>query len=142
VTVVVDRNYYSSGATSVTLTPVTGSASSADFATAPVTLTWADGDTASKSATFAITADNVSGEGAESFKIELSNPANGAVIGPNSVETVTITDSTVPSSGGSGGGGGALDWLTLACLSLMAACIPPLRGTAFSRVSMSGRTTR
>jgi uncharacterized delta-60 repeat protein len=119
VTVVVNRSYYASGATSVTLTPVAGTATAADFATAPVTLSWADGDMAPKSATFAITPDNVT-ESDESFTVKLSNPTNGALIGPQSLETVTIMDSpTVSPPPSGGGGGGGLDWLTLACLSLV-----------------------
>jgi uncharacterized delta-60 repeat protein len=119
VTVLVNRNYYASGSTSVTLTPVTGSATGADFATAPVTLSWADGDMQPKAATFAITSDNVT-ESAESFTVGLSNPTNGAVIGPQSVETVTIMDSpTVAPPPSGGGGGGGLDWLTLGFLTLV-----------------------
>jgi uncharacterized delta-60 repeat protein len=119
VTVVVNRSYYSSGATSVTLTPVTGSATAADFATAPVTLSWADGDMAPKSATFAITPDNVT-ESDESFTVKLSNPTNGALIGSQSLETVTLMDSpTVAPPPSGGGGGGGLDWLTLGCLTLV-----------------------
>ena len=122
-TVIVYRNYYSAGATSVTLTPIAGSATEADFAMAPVTLTWADGDTAAKSATIAITPDELV-EGTESFTVQLSNATNGAVIGPQSVETVTILDSPPPPPpppppATGGGGGGALDWLTLACLGMV-----------------------
>ncbi|MBS0580882.1 MAG: hypothetical protein JSR36_16620 [Proteobacteria bacterium] len=117
-TVVVNRNYYSAGAVSVTLTPTPGSAGTADFASAPVTLSWADGETGPKQATFAITQDNTV-ESSESFTIVLSNPTNGAVIGPQSVYTVTIQDLTVgpPHSSGSGGGG-SLDWLVLGSLGL------------------------
>jgi uncharacterized delta-60 repeat protein len=119
VTVTVDRNYYSSGATSVTLTPVAGTATSADFTASPITVSWADGDAQPKTVTIPITMDNIA-EPTESFTVTLSNATNGALIGPNSVLTVSITDSTpvgAPASGG--GGGGALDGFMLALLGVL-----------------------
>ena len=119
ITVVVNRNYYSAGATSVTVTPVAGSATGADFSITPVTLSWADGDAAPKSATIAITPGN-SSTATKSFTAQLSGATNGAVIGPLSVETVTITYPTPPPGpSGGGGGGGGLDWLTLASFGLL-----------------------
>ena len=93
VTVTVNRNYYSSGATSVTLTPVAGTATSADFTASPITVSWADGDAQPKTVMIPITMDNIA-EPTESFTVTLSNATNGALIGPNSVVTVSITDST------------------------------------------------
>jgi uncharacterized delta-60 repeat protein len=119
VTVTVDRNYYFSGATSVTLTPVAGTATDADFAAAPITLSWAAGDSQPKSATVAITAANLQ-EPTLNFTVQLSNATNGALIGPNSVLTVSITGGTpvvAPASGG--GGGGALDGFVLALLGAL-----------------------
>jgi hypothetical protein len=119
-TVTVNRNYYDSGPVSVTLTPTPGSAGSADFAAAPVTLSWADGEMGPKQAMIAITQDNTL-ESSESFTIALSNPTGGALIGPQSVQTVTISDLTPnpppPVSTGSSGGG-SLDGLLLAVLGL------------------------
>jgi uncharacterized delta-60 repeat protein len=114
VQVVVDRNYYSKGAISVTLTPVAGSATAADFGTAPITLSWADGDSAPKTATIPIVKDSIV-ESAESFTIELSNPTGGALVGPHSRVVVTIHDVAPPPPPPSGGGG-AFDWFALLCL--------------------------
>ena len=119
VMVTVDRNYYSSGAASVTLTPVAGTATNADFTATPITVSWADGDAQPKTVTIPITMDNIA-EPTESFTVTLSNATNGALIGPHSVLTVSITDSTpvsVPASGG--GGGGALDGLMLALFGVL-----------------------
>src|SRR5262249_33592128 len=123
VKVVVDRNYYSTGAVTVTVTPVAGSATSADFAAAPVVLSWADGDETPKTATIPITKDN-DAESGESFTVELTNPSNGAVVGPHSHLTVTISDAPPPS----GGGGGAFDGLALLCLGCLRWLRTRLRG--------------
>ena len=116
VQLVVNRNYYSKGATSVTLTPVTGSATAADLSTAPITLSWADGDSQPKAAVIPITKDQIA-ESTETFTVKLSNPTNGALIGPHSVVTVSIQDSPPPSSGS--GGGGAIDGFALAVLGAL-----------------------
>lgn len=119
VMVTVDRNYYSSGATSVTLTPVAGTATNADFTATPITVSWADGDAQPKTVTIPITTDNIA-EPTESFTVTLSNATNGALIGPNSVLTVSVTDSTpVVSPASGGGGGGALDGFMLALLGVL-----------------------
>ena len=118
VTVTVDRNYYSRGAISVTLTPVAGTATSADFTASPITVSWATG-------THSPDRDDPDHDGntaepTESFTVTLSNATNGALIGPNSVLTVSITDSTpvgAPPSGG--GGGGALDGFMVALLGVL-----------------------
>jgi uncharacterized delta-60 repeat protein len=110
--IVVNRNYYSTGPISVTLTPVPGTATTADFSTTPVTLSWADGDSQAKTAAIQIVQNAVVGSG-RTFTVDLTNPTNGAVIGPRSHESVTILPSSPPPSGG----GGALDWLGLLCLS-------------------------
>jgi uncharacterized delta-60 repeat protein len=126
VTVTVDRNYYSSGATSVTLTPVAGTATSADFSAAPITLSWADGDSQPKSATIAITKNPLQ---TETFTVKLTNATNGALIGPNSALTVSITSPppspppplppTPTGAGGGGGSSGVLDGLMLALLGVL-----------------------
>jgi hypothetical protein len=108
VQIVVNRNYYSTGPISVTLTPVAGSATTADFSARPLTLSWADGDSTPQTAIIPIVKANIVGS-PKSFTVDLTNPTNGAVIGPHAHELVTIN---APSSGG----GGAFDWLALLCL--------------------------
>ena len=113
------RNYYGSGAVSVTVTPKAGTATAgSDFAPAPVTVSWADGETGAKTVTVAIPDDAVQ-EPDETFTVELSNPTGGAIIGPESQVTVTISanDQPSPSSGGGGSMGfGALLLLGIARL--------------------------
>ncbi|HTO72977.1 MAG TPA: Calx-beta domain-containing protein, partial [Gemmatimonadales bacterium] len=87
VQVYVYRNYYSQGAVSVTVTPVPGSATSADFSPTPIVLSWADGDSSWQTANIPIT--NSGAESPRSFTVQLSNPTNGAVVGPSTLE-VTI----------------------------------------------------
>jgi hypothetical protein len=112
----VNRNFATSGTVSVTVTPVAGTAGSGDYTATPQTLTWADGDSAPKD--FAITIVNDSDvESTESFTVQLSNATGGAVIGPQSVATVSILDNDRSPSGG--GGGGALGLLSLVYLAAM-----------------------
>jgi uncharacterized delta-60 repeat protein len=120
VQIVVNRNYYSTGPISVTLTPVPGTATGADFSSTPVTLSWADGDSGSQTATIPIVTANIVGS-PKSFTVNLTNPTNGAVIGPQAHEDVTISPSPpAPSppapSAPSSGGGGVFDWLSVLCL--------------------------
>jgi hypothetical protein len=116
VTLQVNRNFSASGTVSVTVTPVAGTAGSGDYTATPQTLTWADGDSAPKD--FAITIVNDSDvESTESFTVQLSNATGGAVIGPQSVATVSILDNDRSPSGG--GGGGALGLLSLVYLAAM-----------------------
>lgn len=120
VQVVVNRNYYSKGAVSVTVTPTAGSATTAEFAAAPITLSWTDGDSGSKTATIPIVNENVV-KSPESFTVDLSAPTGGAVIGPHSHLVVTINYDQPPPPPPSSpqppsGGGGAFDWFALLCL--------------------------
>jgi len=109
--VAVCRDYYTSGAVSVAVSGVGGAAEAgADFEASPVTLTWADNESACKSATIAIRDDHKS-EGAESFTVRLSNPTGGAVIGARSTATVSIAESDR--------GGGGLDWLSVLFLGFV-----------------------
>ena len=122
--VVVNRNYYSKGAVSVTLTPRAGSATTAEFTATPITLTWPDGDSDPKAATIPIVNERVD-KSPETFTVDLSNPTNGALIGPHSHLVVTINYDYQPQQPQpqpqpqpqSGGGSGALEWLTFLCLS-------------------------
>ena len=113
VQVLVNRNYYFQGAVSVTVTPVPGSATSADFSPSPITLSWADGDSNTQVANIPLI--NSGAGSARSFTVQLSNPTNGAVVGPSTLE-VTINP-TAPVQTGGGGGGGGFDWLTLVALA-------------------------
>ena len=108
VQIVVNRNYYSTGPVSVTLTPVPGSATSADFSATPQTLSWADGDSSSQTAVIPIVKANIVAGSPRSFTVNLTNPTNGAVLGPQAHERVTISASPPPP-----GGSGAFDWLAL-----------------------------
>ena len=128
--VVVNRNYYSKGTVSVTLTPRAGSATTAEFTDAPITLTWADGDSDSKTATIPIVNQKLD-KSPETFTVDLSNPTNGALIGPHSHLVVTINydyqaQQQPPPPPQSGGGGGAFDWIALLCLG----CVRWLRRRA------------
>lgn len=126
VQVSVQRMYYSTGRVSVTLTPKSGTATAgADFAGAPVIVTWEDGEMGTKTADIPIT-DDTNVEGEESFTVEASGATGGALMGPRSLASVTIFDndptaspdpppvSNPPpddSSGHSRGGGGSFGWL-------------------------------
>jgi len=128
VQIVVNRNYYYTGRISVTLTPVPGTATSADFSTTPLTLSWADGYSGPQTAVIPIVTANIAVGSSKSFTVDLTNPTNGAVIGPQAHELVTINASPPPPPAPqSGGGGGAFDWFALLCLG----CIRWLRRHAF-----------
>jgi len=134
--VVVNRNYYSKGAVAVTLTPHAGSATTAEFSAAPITLSWADGDSSPQTAMIPIVNEKVA-KSPETFTVDLSNPTNGALIGPHSHLTVTINydyqppPPPAPPPAPSGGGGGLFDWLSLLCLG----CVRWLRRRAFPKTS-------
>jgi hypothetical protein len=120
-TVTVWRDYYSQGAVSVTVTPVSGSAiAGEDFAADPVTLTWADGESGGKDASFPIVNDSAR-EGPEQFTLRLSAPTGGAAIGARSETSVTIVanDQPPPSSKSGGGAVGALSLCLLALAGML-----------------------
>ena len=134
--VVVHRNYYYDGAVSVTLTPVAGTATAGDdFIADPVTLSWADQDTATQTVEIALNNDAVQ-EGSESFTVELSNSTGGAVIGPQSSGTITIeANDAPPPPPPPRGGGGAAGLLSLLFLAL-AEILGSLRRSARTRSSV------
>jgi plastocyanin len=69
-----------------------------DFTTTGGTLFWANGDSASKTFTVAITSDSAV-EGSETVQLQLSNPSGGAMLDPARDEaTLTILDDDVPGS--------------------------------------------
>jgi uncharacterized delta-60 repeat protein len=128
VQIVVNRNYYSTGPISVTLTPAAGSATTADFSATPLTLSWADGDSGPQTATIPIVKANIVVGSSKSFTVDLSNATNGAVIGPQAHALVTINASPppAPAPAPSSGGGGAFDWFAVLCLG----CVRWLRRRA------------
>jgi uncharacterized delta-60 repeat protein len=125
VEVVVKRNYSTAGEVSVTVTPVPGTASDADFEGEPIVLTWGDEDDSEQIVQFEIVDDDDT-EGAESFSVELSSPTCvaddpcEAIIGPRAAATITIRPSDqppAPPTPTSGGGGGVVGWLSLLLLA-------------------------
>ena len=122
VQVTVRRDQYARGAVTVTLTATAGTAGAQDFDTAPVTISWPDGDTEPRVVALLTTAD-VDEEPAESFTVALGQPTGAAVIGPLSNVSITIDDDDEPPSGDSGddpspgnSGGGGFEWLSLLLL--------------------------
>lgn len=90
-TLTVTRTRNSSGALSVNYATTSGTATSgSDFTATSGTLTWSDGDTASKTITVPITADALA-ETSETFTVTLSN-ATGATLSDAASATVTILD--------------------------------------------------
>jgi uncharacterized delta-60 repeat protein len=117
----VGRWYYSTGAVSVTVTPMAGSATAGtDFEASPVVLTWASGDSGDKTMSIRIN-DDRDAEEAETFPLQLSAPTGGAVIGPHSSVEFTITrnDQRAPSTGSGGGALGLLSLLLLGAAEWM-----------------------
>jgi uncharacterized delta-60 repeat protein len=115
----VSRLFYTSGPVSVTLTPLAGTATAgADFVADPITLTWADGDGASKVARIPIVDDTLS-EPDEDFTVQLSNPTGGAVLGPQPIARIRILANDQPAPSQGGGGGGALDLFSVLLLGLL-----------------------
>ena len=96
----VNRLYDSVGAASVTVTPVGETATAGkDFDATPVTLTWVDGDSSVKTISVTIMDDNES-EGDETFSVALSAPTGGAIIAPETPQSVTISDNDRSGGGG------------------------------------------
>ena len=110
----VSRNIGATGPVSVTLRPVAGTATAEDFSSAPITLSWSDGESDVKSVTININNDSIT-EQAETFSVELTDPTGGAVVGPHSTATIAIADDD-GSTHSSGSGGGALGFLSLLLL--------------------------
>ncbi|MBI5044013.1 MAG: right-handed parallel beta-helix repeat-containing protein [Nitrospirae bacterium] len=103
-TVTVTRIGSGTGAVSVDYATSNGTATAgSDYTSANGTLSWADGETTSKTFTVSITNDTAV-ESSETINLALLNPTNGAVIGSQSTATLTILDDD---GGGSGSGGDA-----------------------------------
>lgn len=93
VSIVAERTGGAFGAVSAQYTVTNGSATSpGDFTSAGSgTLSWANGDGATKSVPVTIVNDGAN-EGNETFTVTLSNATGGATLGSPSTATVTITD--------------------------------------------------
>jgi choice-of-anchor B domain-containing protein len=124
-TVRLQRNAGTSGAITVQYATSDGTATANnDYTTTVGTISWADGESAEKTFTIALTNDTAV-ESDEAFTVTLSNATGGALIdGAVSFQvTVTNDDSNAPpSNGGGGGGGGALGWLAMAALLSALSC--------------------
>jgi hypothetical protein len=104
----VNRSFYSTGTVSVTVTPTGITATTnVDFSGAPVTVTWADGDSSSKVVSVTIISDKKH-ESDETLTVALSSPTGGAIVSPQAPTAVTIVDNDGSSGGGRFGMLGAL----------------------------------
>ncbi len=89
----VSRSGGSGGALSVNYATVVGTADAADFTSVSGALSWADGDSADKTISVAITADGVA-EGVQSFSVNLGEAlVGGAILGGIQTAEVEIHDS-------------------------------------------------
>ena len=99
ITLSVARTGGAYGAASVLYATANSSAlSGSDFAATSGTLTWASGDTSTKTIRVTVYNDTLA-ESAESFQVRLSN-ASGASLGGVATSTVTINDDDSPSPNG------------------------------------------
>lgn len=95
VTVSATRSNGSSGSVTVDYNTHNGTAvTGQDFDAVSGTLSWADGESGTKTIDIPISADSIT-EPNESFSIDLSNPTNALTLGTSS-STVTIMDETAP----------------------------------------------
>jgi uncharacterized delta-60 repeat protein len=123
ISVTVRRDSRVDGATSVMLTASAGTATAdSDYRFDSTTVHWADGDSSTRTVTIPITDDDRP-EGSEAFTVRIAGATNGAVIGTQSVATITIDDDDEASnsSGGGGGGGGLFGIDSLLLLGLAGA---------------------
>ena len=100
------------------MTPITDTATDADFEGEPIVLTWEDGEDHEQIVQFDIIDDDDT-EDAESFSVELSSPTGGAIVGPRAVATFTIRPSDQPPAppAPTSSGGGVIGWLSLLMLA-------------------------
>ncbi|OYW78166.1 MAG: hypothetical protein B7Z37_00570 [Verrucomicrobia bacterium 12-59-8] len=110
ITFTVSRIGGSAGAVDLDYTTLDESATAgADFSAASGTLHWAAGDSATKSFTVTVLPDAIT-EAAETFGVRLTNPTNGALLGPSTYIQNQIRDGS--SGGGGNPVGGALAFST------------------------------
>jgi hypothetical protein len=94
-TITATRANGTNGAVGVTYATSNGIATAgSDYTAASGTLSWANGDSASKTFTVAIT-DDATVESSETVNLTLSAPTGGATLGAQSTATLTITDNDV-----------------------------------------------
>jgi hypothetical protein len=104
-TITATRTGGSDGAVSVSFATNGGTASSgSDYTAASGTLNWADGDSADKTITIAIS-DDSSAEEDETVNLALTNPSRGSSVGGQNATVLTIVDNDTGGGGGGGGGG-------------------------------------
>lgn len=100
-TITVTRAGGSSGAVSVSYAASSGTAAAgSDFTAASGTLSWAAGETASKTFAVPIT-DDALAEASETVTLTLSGPTGGAILGTPATATLTITDNDPTPGAGS-----------------------------------------
>jgi YD repeat-containing protein len=99
ITITVTRTHGSSGAVSVPYTVTAGTATAgSDYTASNGTLSWAAGDTASKSFTITVIDDAVF-EPNETLTVTLGEPTGGAALGSPSSATVTISSDDAQPAG-------------------------------------------
>ena len=102
------------------MTPITDTATDADFEGEPIVLTWTgeEDEDPVQVVQFDIIDDD-DPEGAESFSVELSSPTGGAIVGPRAVATLIIRPNDQPPAEpvSNNGGGGVISWLSLLMLA-------------------------
>jgi hypothetical protein len=92
-TITVRRTGDTSAAVGVTASTTTGGTATAgsDYTATSTTLSWAAGDTADKTFTVPILADNLA-EGNETVALQLASPTGGAALGTQATASLTIVD--------------------------------------------------
>ena len=92
--ITLNRSINTQGQVSVTVTPSNGTATSPlDYNNAPITVTFADGETSKKIA-IPIVKDTAY-EGNETVNLTINNPTNGATLGTQKTATLTIVDTPI-----------------------------------------------
>jgi Calx-beta domain/Right handed beta helix region len=96
--VTVTRTGGSTGAVSATVNPSNGTATALDdYTNSPISVNFANGDTAPKTVTIPIV-DDISVEGNETVNLSLGSPTGGATIGAQNTATLNIVDNDVAPS--------------------------------------------
>ncbi len=104
-----NRDYYSTGAVSVTVEVSGNPTADVDYELGPTVLTWADGEAGSKLIRITARDDDVDEKPAEELILKLTGPQGGAIIGRQARTSVLIVDGAPEG----GGGGGSFGWASL-----------------------------